>query len=266
MSILTSSTINAVSSTRIRHTQSKSAPLTAKQKKERTAKRLDNQAAIDEAIDEWFSSTISKAHELAERFDKKPRELLDRFFHGGARMVHHHEKINPHNAFISLKAQELRDDGHTMSLVDIQREFKHEYNALRDEEREELIKEFKENVDNTKHIPRPSPRGRIQDFSNTVRNIIMLIDGLKTRVGVEGFFCLVRNTPTYHINPQWYFTSEALAGYMKIAAKKWNTHDVGTKVEAFAIAGCDAASKYCLLSPYHQEVIYVLCRRPFDYL
>jgi hypothetical protein len=70
-----------------------------------------------------------------------------------------------------------------------------------------------------------------------------IFNGLKTRVGVEGFFCLVRNTTMYHIRPQWYFTSEALENYMKLATKKWTTHDVGTKVEAFAIAGCDALSK-----------------------
>jgi hypothetical protein len=47
---------------------------------------------------------------------------------------------------------------------------------------------------------------------------------------------------------------------MKIAAKKWDTHDVGTKVEAFAIAGCDSASKYILLRTY--TLIHVL-NRPF---
>ena len=54
----------------------------------------------------------------------------------------------------------------------------------------------------------------------------------------------MRNTPTYHIQPQWFFTSDALENYMKIAAKRWTTHDVGTKVEAFTIAGCDPISKY----------------------
>jgi hypothetical protein len=47
----------------------------------------------------------------------------------------------------------------------------------------------------------------------------------------------------YHMRPQWYFTSEALENYMKIATKKWTTHDVGIKVEVFAVAGCDALSK-----------------------
>src|SRR6266567_1171592 len=106
MSILTS-TVNAASSTRIRHTQHKSTPLTSKQKKEKTAQREENQAAIDTAVDEWFASTMAKANELAARFNKKPRYFLDIFFHGGAHMVHHHEKVNPHNAFMSMKAQEL---------------------------------------------------------------------------------------------------------------------------------------------------------------
>jgi hypothetical protein len=109
MSILTSSTINAASSTRVHHTHHNSAPLTSKQKKEKRVQREENQEAIDAAVDEWFTSTTAKANELAGKFNKKPRYFLDIFFHGGARMVHHHEKVNPHNAFISLKAQELRE-------------------------------------------------------------------------------------------------------------------------------------------------------------
>lgn len=65
-----------------------------------------------------------------------------------------------------------------MSLLSIQREYKDEYNALGKEEREELVREHKENIHGTKHLARPSPRGRIQDFSNTVRNLIMLVGDL----------------------------------------------------------------------------------------
>jgi len=70
------------------------------------------------------------------------------------------------------------------------------------------------------------------------------MSGLNSRVGIEGFFCIVRNNSQYHMSPQWYFTTEALANYMPMAVrKKWDTHDVGTKLEAFAIAGCDPVSK-----------------------
>ena len=117
MSILTSSTIDAASSNRVRHTQQKFAPLTSKQRKEKKVQREENQAAIDAAVDEWFTSTTTKVNELAVQFNKKPQYFFDIFFHGGTRMVHHHEKINPHNAFISLKAQELRDGMYVLYLI-----------------------------------------------------------------------------------------------------------------------------------------------------
>lgn len=46
------------------------------------------------------------------------------------------------------------------------------------------------------------------------------------------------------MNPQWFFTSPELENYMHIAVrKKWDTSEVGAKLEAFAIAGCDVVSK-----------------------
>ncbi|KAJ7027670.1 hypothetical protein C8F04DRAFT_1266774 [Mycena alexandri] len=43
--------------------------------------------------------------------------------------------------------------------------------------------------------------------------------------------------------PQWFFTSRELEQYMPIATrKKWVTTEVGTKVEAFAVAGCDVVN------------------------
>jgi hypothetical protein len=37
------------------------------------------------------------------------------------------------------------------------------------------VREHKENIHGIKHLARPSPRACIQDFSNTVRNLIMLV-------------------------------------------------------------------------------------------
>ena len=73
---------------------------------------------------------------------------------------------------------DLRAEGHSMSLLSIQHEYKEEYSALGEDEREELVREYKENVSGTKHVPHPSPHGRVQDFSNTVRNIILLVSNL----------------------------------------------------------------------------------------
>jgi hypothetical protein len=101
----------------------------------------------------------------------------------------------------------------------------------------------------------------------------MKMTSLSMRVGIEGFFCIVRNTPDYHMEPQWHFSSEAVKDYMKIAVpihKGWDINHVGAKLEAFSIAGCDPVSKLldCLSlfksDPKHtgQTFIVHLSRKP----
>ena len=66
------------------------------------------------------------------------------------------------------------------------------------------------------------------------------------RVGIEAFFCVVRNMPEYVMEPVWFFTSEALLDYMPTAVpihKPFDIAYVGSKIEAFAVAGCDVVSK-----------------------
>ena len=71
-----------------------------------------------------------------------------------------------------------------MSLLDIQATYQEEYNALDNESRDEIIREFKENIDTTKTVRRPSPRGRILDVSNTLRNIRQLVSSMFSRCKV----------------------------------------------------------------------------------
>ena len=65
-------------------------------------------------------------------------------------------------------------------------------------------------------------------------------------VGIEAFFCVVHNTPEYIMEPVWFFMSEALLDYMPTAVsihKPFNIAYVGSKIKAFAVAGCDVVSK-----------------------
>ncbi|KAJ6565110.1 hypothetical protein B0H10DRAFT_1759326, partial [Mycena sp. CBHHK59/15] len=121
----------------------KSAPLTAIQAKEKREKRQTRQAEIDAAVDEWCSQTNEKATELAERFDVKPRFFLDIFFQGGAKMVHHQEKINPYNAFKSEKAAENRELGITKRVPELHTDHYEEYQSLTIAEKEVLVERFR---------------------------------------------------------------------------------------------------------------------------
>ncbi|KAJ6603151.1 hypothetical protein B0H10DRAFT_1957892 [Mycena sp. CBHHK59/15] len=214
----------------------KTAPLPASQLKEKHEKRETRQAEIDAAVDEWRALTNEKASELAERFDLKPRYFLDLFFQGGAKMVHHQEKINPYNVFKSEKAAEMRE----CKCIRLHTDHFEEYQSLTITEKDALVECFRNLKDRNFKLRRDTPRAKIQDVTNIVRNMKMLMAALGNRVGIEGFFCIVRNTAEFHMAPEWYFTSPELEAYMPIATRqKWDTGQVGMKIEAFAVAGCD---------------------------
>ena len=63
----------------------------------------------DEAVHDWKANTLTLAMGLVHRFNKKRQYFLNLFFQGGVHLVHKQTKVNPHNAFLSMKAQELHD-------------------------------------------------------------------------------------------------------------------------------------------------------------
>ena len=91
------------------HTVSRRAPLTDAQRKERSAASHKRQAEIDNAVRTWKATTLTLATDLARHFNKKPHYFLNLFFQGGVHLVHKQTKVNQHNVFLSMKAQELGD-------------------------------------------------------------------------------------------------------------------------------------------------------------
>ena len=108
---------------------------------EANAKHQERREEIKAAVDKWYSYTVAKIDKLANRFDKKPRYFYEYFFQGGAKMIFQHAKINPHNAFMSMKAADLLAgrshfsfalsilltyllEGEADNVISIQRDFK----------------------------------------------------------------------------------------------------------------------------------------------
>ncbi|KAF8210735.1 hypothetical protein K438DRAFT_2011299 [Mycena galopus ATCC 62051] len=233
------------------------APLTAEEKKEKRDETAKNQAEIDDALGkftEWMDDTLAKADALATKFGKKTRYFLNAFFQSGAHMVNRQEVVNPYNAFKAQKAAEHRENGEAMTVPELHREHIDEYRLLSDADKAELVEWYTEER-SRKKIRRATPRARVQDVSNTVRNMQMLLQALAYRVGVEGFFVVVRNSADFHMAPYWYFTLPELERYMPLAVRKrWDTGEVGAKIEVFAVAGCDPMN---LLRTVPQKVAYV---------
>ena len=92
----------------VRHTISSKACLTESQRKERSAHSRKCRAEIEDAVHEWKVYTLTLATDLGRHFNKKPCYFLDLFFQGGVHLATKQGKVNAHNAFLAMKAQELR--------------------------------------------------------------------------------------------------------------------------------------------------------------
>ncbi|KAJ6591775.1 hypothetical protein DFH09DRAFT_1073634 [Mycena vulgaris] len=217
-------TIAAVSNTRVRQPlKTARAPLTTEERKQKRETTEKTQGEMDDAVREWVTDTHKKAEELALRFDKKARYFLDIFYQGGAHMVNHHKKINAYNAFKSEKAAECRENGEALNVPALHKEYHEEYARLTEEEKAVLVQRFEEQRSEPK-ICHLTPRARIQEVANTVRNMQMLLTGLSERVGIEGFFIIARSNTDFNMSPQCYFTSQALECYMPfVVRKRWDT-------------------------------------------
>ena len=66
-------------------------------------------------------------------------------------------------------------DGHPKKLLLLQEELKDEYAALTSQEREDLVEEFAIQRDEHTKVKRPSPKARIADVANVVRNMQLLV-------------------------------------------------------------------------------------------
>ena len=62
-----------------------------------------------------------------------------------------------------------------MKLIKLQEELKEEYEALTKEERDEIVEEFTVQRDERAKIKRPTPKARIIDVANVVRNMQLLV-------------------------------------------------------------------------------------------
>ncbi|TFK59017.1 hypothetical protein BDN72DRAFT_738419, partial [Pluteus cervinus] len=232
------------SAPRVREPRPKSqpaAPMTEAQCKVAKEERDVLQEQINDEVSAWFKYTKGKVAELSKKFNRSERYFYDLFFAAGAHMVHHHTKTNAFSAYLSLKAREIRiADGTPVSLTTLGQTHREEYHKMDTETRTQLVEQHEMLKGSAMTLRRPTPRSRIQDVANIMRNIQLLIVGLQRRAGVEAMVCVFRNTTNYVMEPQWFFSNADIEAYLPIAiGKRWDTAHVGAQLEAFAIAGCN---------------------------
>ncbi|KAK1222474.1 hypothetical protein PQX77_014680 [Marasmius sp. AFHP31] len=225
----------------VKQGQSTRPPLTDEQKKKMRDARLEKKEKKENAMVEWLAEIGEKAQSLGDNFGTDKHYWLMLLYHNGKRMIKVKSKPNPFNAYKSIKSRAGKGE----TLMEITELYTEEYNQLTEAEKAKYVDDF-EDIREKETLPlvsRPSGKSQAQDIAHVIVNIEAMFEALRRRIGIDGFFLIVRNRADGIMDPYWYFTRPEVAEYMPLAVKpKWSLEEVGAKVEGFCVAGCDTSS------------------------
>ncbi|KAI0354455.1 hypothetical protein OH77DRAFT_1426033 [Trametes cingulata] len=257
MSVASGSLDCAIVANPVRPAAPKQGPsLSREQRAELTAERRLKQATVEEDIAGWYQDSVAFAESLSHRFGQNTEHYLNMMFSGAPKLKKLQRKLNPYNAWLHHKSQEEGD----MDAVEIAETHGDEYDQLTSEQKKEYLQELARYRESQQYGLRLTQRSRTLDINNAAQTLEDTILGLQVRVGVDGFYCLFRNTADYQMKPRWFFTNPKIAEFLAGACRKFDPATIGVLAEAFAIAGSDYLS--ALRSP--QEKAAYLKREIID--
>ncbi|TFK79199.1 hypothetical protein K466DRAFT_505960, partial [Polyporus arcularius HHB13444] len=173
---------------------------------------------------------------LSETYGRSEQYYLNLMFAGGPKLADTPRKSNGYNARLHHLA-EMNQDG--ADVVELAKENIEDYHNLSRAEKEELRKALDEHKKSQTHGLRLTQKGRTKDVSHTCQKIEDLITGAQGRCGVDGFYCIFRNTGDYSMKPRWWFSNQAIDEYLRASVRKFEPEKIGVLAEAFAISGAN---------------------------
>ncbi|KAJ8087271.1 hypothetical protein PM082_006101 [Marasmius tenuissimus] len=200
---------------------------------------------------------------LSQKYKRKTRYFLDMVYQGGVRLTKPANETNNFNAFKSVTAYERREAGlPPMTIVQIQKEFRPKYDAMTEEEITNMLIKYRNIRDEEKRekIKHASVKEKAADVAGSLNNVAGILQGLKTRVGVDAVLLVVKNRPDDFMGPRWIVTDERLMEYLHVTVRDWNPVTIGQRLEAFAVAGCNPAL-VCKNQKDHAELLKKMIAR-----
>ncbi|KAJ2981533.1 hypothetical protein NUW54_g10860 [Trametes sanguinea] len=214
--------------------------LSSEQRSEIAAVRRLKQASVDEDIQGWYDDSVAFATTLATRFGRDSDYYLNMMFSGATKLrVGGRRKPNAYNAYLHHLAKEGDDQ---IRADELSRRHSDEYRELTDEQKKQYLSELQETRDSQQYGMRLSERSRIHDVTQVCKDIEGMMLALQARVGIQGFYCIVRSTAAYQMRPHFFFTDRALDTFLRGAIRGFQPETIGSLAEAFSIAGLDYLS------------------------
>ncbi|PIL33487.1 hypothetical protein GSI_04110 [Ganoderma sinense ZZ0214-1] len=200
-----------------------------------TQEGRDALAAALEAVCDFASE---KAERLVETYGYEKEYYLRLIFSGGASKMSE-RRSNPYNAWVHDLAKRYSQGPHTTEVVNLfhlQREHRHEYDALTEQQKHKLVTAYDEDRQLRKLLsPRFEQGDREQDIRQSFKAMQDMFLSLKLRAGCDGFICLVKSDDDLSFPSMWYFTNPEIDRYLSSSITRWDIGRIGELTEKFCM-------------------------------
>ncbi|TFY50860.1 hypothetical protein EVJ58_g10858, partial [Rhodofomes roseus] len=109
--------------------------------------------------------------------------------------------------------------GDHTKLRDFQKQCSDEYHDLTDAQKEEYVEELRNGRESHLHGANLTSCGRLKILYSTVQKIEKLYEYLKIMCGIDAVSLIVQNEATFHFNPMWFYTDQAIRGFLAMYKK-----------------------------------------------
>ncbi|KAG1781290.1 hypothetical protein EV702DRAFT_962745 [Suillus placidus] len=196
------------------------------------------------ALEGTWQVLDNAAIKIASKHKKSVRRVQNELHMGHSLLHSKHSKVSAWNSFLWKKGQDGNKENYGRGkdiLKGIVKDFKDEYNSLTEEEKANLVEEYKEYKATKTTGQCISTKSKINDVTNTLKAVESELNNLCSRTGAETIMYVVRGTTDLPLRGSQ-FATEGVQSFME-SAMGIDNQDLVSKLEGFAIQGMTGAAK-----------------------
>ncbi|KAG2342722.1 hypothetical protein BDR05DRAFT_885894, partial [Suillus weaverae] len=219
-----------------------------------TLRHREASLRFKKALEDAWQTVDDAAIKIAADHKKTVCRVQHELHMGHSLLQAKHSKVSAWNSFLWKKGQDSDKEnyGHGKDVLGgIVRDFKAEYYDLTEEEKINLVEEYKEYKATKTTGQCISTKLKINDVTHTLKAIESELDNLRSRTGAETILYMTRGTTDLPLHGVT-FATEGVQDFMESTVGIDN-QDLVNKMEGFAIQGMRGAALK------HQERVASVC-------
>ncbi|KIJ27128.1 hypothetical protein M422DRAFT_271741 [Sphaerobolus stellatus SS14] len=183
----------------------------------------------------------NEIHKLAAKYNKKARYFEERLSLASQKQQRAPTAYNVYMHFVAKKENANLPLGEQSNVVDLVRSGTKDYEALTQEQKDELLQALIAYRATKKQGRRRTTKSRSKDLSSCMKKLQQMMNDMDSRCGVSSFIFIVRNNTATIWTPWYYGTDQSTEDFVKLAMKA-DVCDIGSRYEGYMLNNLGGAA------------------------